>query len=195
MNTCAFCERTFMPEWVGQNRKFCSHECADTSRRKVVSQDFILRMSIPEPNSGCWLWLGCVNDSQYGKVYLRKVAYRAHRLSYEVFNQKEIPPGLIVRHKCDNRYCVNPSHLEIGTRKDNSQDAVDRGRIPHGTQKKNAKLTDELVGIIRRRLKDGEKQQDIAISVGVAQGRISAIALGNSWRHVPQEALPPKATP
>ena len=85
-------------------------------------QKMIEDKSIPEPNSGCWLWLGSVNNG-YGVVGLHCVSFAAHRISFEAFKRK-ISPGKIVRHLCNNTYCVNPEHLAEGTRKDNSDDWI-----------------------------------------------------------------------
>lgn len=95
------------------------------------------RMYIPEPNSGCWLWTG--GGSRYGVFTMSSRAKRsarsvpAHRLSHELFNGP-IPRGLIVRHKCDTPFCVNPDHLEVGTQQDNMNDMVARGRSPRHTK-------------------------------------------------------------
>lgn len=88
----------------------------------------IEKLSIPEPNSGCWLWLGQVSSLGYGHIMLspsrRKT--KAHRASWEAFRG---PIGeLQVLHTCDVRCCVNPEHLWLGTRSDNMRDMYAKGR-------------------------------------------------------------------
>jgi hypothetical protein len=84
----------------------------------------IERLSIPEPNTGCWLYLGALGKNRYGTIGIGKRKVSAHRASYEA-HLGEIPLGKIILHKCDTKACVNPSHLLIGTHHDN---AVDRSR-------------------------------------------------------------------
>ena len=81
-----------------------------------------LALVIPEPNSGCWFWLGYVNPSGYGQFNRR---YKAHRISYQTF-VGEIPPTLELDHLCRVRSCVNPKHLEPVTHREN----VMRGDAP-----------------------------------------------------------------
>lgn len=66
---------------------------------------------VPEPNSGCWLWVGNVCNKGYGCVNYKKRAYRVHRLAYE-FLCEPVPAGLQLDHLCRVRCCVNPDHLE-----------------------------------------------------------------------------------
>ncbi len=73
---------------------------------------------IPEPNTGCWLWLGYVNNQGYG-VIGKKHKQRAHRLVYECL-VGPIPSGLQLDHKCRVRSCVNPDHLEPVTNRENT---------------------------------------------------------------------------
>lgn len=73
---------------------------------------------IPEPNTGCWLWLMSLYPNGYGHTNQgRKTAY-AHRVSYELAG-KIIPQGLVLDHKCRIRSCVNPEHLEPCTNREN----------------------------------------------------------------------------
>lgn len=85
------------------------------------------RLSIPEPNTGCRLWLGPINGQGYGKIKVHGQMFRAHRVSYEA-NVSKIPAGKIVLHKCDTPACVNSCHLSVGDRRDNIIDAMKKGR-------------------------------------------------------------------
>lgn len=78
------------------------------------------------PNGDCWVWTASVNK-KYGYGNFCGPEVRAHRMAY-VLSKGEIPEGLIVMHSCDNRRCCNPSHLSVGTPKDNTQDMVRKGR-------------------------------------------------------------------
>ena len=73
---------------------------------------------MPEPNSGCWLWVGTVNDRGYGTFWNGKKTYRAHRFSYEM-HIGPIKEGLEIDHLCRIKTCVNPDHLEAVTHREN----------------------------------------------------------------------------
>ena len=76
---------------------------------------------LPEPNTGCWLWLGYTSKTSngYGRFYWRRKQVRAHRFAYLAFIG-EISPGLVVDHVCRNRICVNPDHLRLVTPRQNT---------------------------------------------------------------------------
>lgn len=95
---------------------------------KTKAAQRIEKWSCPEPNTGCWIWLGSSGNSGYGKTrFGSSMDYSAHRLSFVAHNGP-IPDGMCVLHKCDNRLCVSPSHLFLGTKSDNSKDMVAKGR-------------------------------------------------------------------
>lgn len=140
---------------------------------------------IPEPNSGCWLWTGAVKEYGYGVIGLgtrEQGTAKAHRVSYELYKGK-IPKGLSVLHSCDNPYCVNPSHLRVGTLADNMQDCVKRKRnyVPNnrGENAKWAKLTVDAVAHIRQKLMTGVAYAKL---YGVSKSTIYAIWSGDNWK-------------
>lgn len=81
-----------------------------------------------EAPGGCWEWTAGLNSAGYGQFSNWPSApQRAHRVSWE-FANGEIPDGLCVLHRCDNRPCVNPAHLFLGTKGDNIRDCFAKGR-------------------------------------------------------------------
>lgn len=105
--------------------------------RKERSLDELLReVGWTVTGSGCWEWDGSRNDAGYGlftAAHLGLHEILAHRVAYEHFTGP-IPDGMLVRHACDNPPCMNPDHLSVGTKQDNAQDMIDRGR--HWAQKR-----------------------------------------------------------
>lgn len=131
----------------------------------------------------CWLWAKPFSG-RYPRVSMGgSDSEGAHRFSYQIANG-EIPPGLLVRHKCDNPKCVNPAHLELGTHADNRADCVRRGRQASGSRQGNSKLNEGQVREIKRRISTGEKLTDIARSFGIGISHASSIKTGRWWRHI-----------
>lgn len=116
--------------------------------KRSVSERFH-EAACPEPNSGCTLWLGAVDESTgYGMFALgtRRPTIRAHRLAW-VLAYGSIPDGKFVLHKCDFKLCVNVRHLYLGTQSDNMRDVAirERGRrsklgLPFGVHKRGEKF-------------------------------------------------------
>lgn len=97
--------------------------------RNVLTQEFIEDRVERMPWSGCWIWSnnGC---NGYGKLGYRGRWVRAHRASWFAYFG-EIPQGKYVLHRCDVKACVNPAHLFLGTKLENTRDAFAKGRVPH----------------------------------------------------------------
>lgn len=88
----------------------------------------LMTLSIPEPNSGCWLWFGSATPAGYGKIGIDGKTMLAHRASYIAF-RGPIPRRQLVCHVCDVPACINPDHLFLGTWCDNRADAMLKGRV------------------------------------------------------------------
>lgn len=141
-----------------------------------------------DSSTGCWNWNMARTKAGYGLYWCkdrRKLIY-AHRLSYE--RKLGAIRELCVCHRCDNRACVNPDHLFLGTHQDNSRDMQSKHRGTVGTKQHFAKLSDARVLEIRRRAAEGQPQALIARDLGVKQPTVSDVVRGKSWRHVPEAA-------
>ena len=97
-----------------------------TDPRREELKKRIMDHSVPEPNTGCWLWTMSTDRDGYGSTKLGQKSWRANRLSYFLF--KGEMGDRLVCHKCDTPQCVNPDHLYLGTNRDNNIDAVIRRR-------------------------------------------------------------------
>lgn len=129
------------------------------------------------PETNCWEWRGAKNPRGYGKLTVNMKTVSAHRHAWMTF-RGQIPNGQHVLHRCDNRGCVNPDHLFLGTHSDNMQDmaAKTRGR-PRG---KNQLSTADALQV-RALSATGMYQRDIAKRFGVTPSNVSAIVRGRSF--------------
>jgi len=131
----------------------------------------------------CWEWLASVDEHGYGYFYSDK-RIKAHRYSWELYNNREIPDDLFVCHTCDNPSCVNPHHLFIGTNQDNQLDAVRKGRnyFPYGEMQANSKLTEQDVKEIRFLYSSGNYTlAELGNLYGVTFQQISRIVNRKRW--------------
>lgn len=147
----------------------------------------LLRYSFPEPNTGCWLWGHATNKNGYGSFSKSKGnIVRAHRASYEAFIGP-IPKDLCVLHHCDVRPCINPDHLFIGSKSDNSIDMIKKGRGNdcRGEKSSNAKLTSSLVLEIRHKYNfDRIPAKRLARDYGLNISTVRAFLKRRSWKHI-----------
>lgn len=150
--------------------------------RGLTAMEKIEWRVMPEPNSGCWLWLSSLGTDGYGSANINGIKGGAHRVAWIIY-KGEIPPGLHVCHKCDNRICVNPDHLFIGTPGDNIQDMMRKGRnvAPRGTRSAHAKINEEIVRKIRS---EGGTLRQKAAKYGVCPQQVHRILKGERWAHV-----------
>lgn len=128
---------------------------------------------------GCWLWNGATKNG-YGYTTLFGVTMNAHRAAY-LIAVGPIPNGLDVCHRCDVRLCIRPDHLFTGTRKENMEDCVSKGRSTKGEKNASAKLTEEQVLAIRA---DTRFARIVAAEYGVSKPNIEQIRRGERWTHL-----------
>lgn len=126
----------------------------------------------------CWNWSGCVQSNGYGRVTYKRKTMGAHRLSYIAFNG-EITDGLHVCHRCDNRRCVNPLHLFLGTRLENMADAKNKDRMATGDKLPQTKIHGDDLDEVMRLVNTGLSFRVIGEKFNVCQHTIGCIARKN----------------
>lgn len=139
---------------------------------------------ILEPNSGCWLWSGGLNEKGYGRLkFANGRSVYAHRFSFEL-KYGPIPESLCACHKCDTPSCVNPEHIFVGTRGDNNSDSKSKGRSAIGDKNGCVKLKEKDVKHIRFLMQLGLTQRDVASAYEVSQATIQHVSNHKSWSHI-----------
>lgn len=131
--------------------------------------------------SGCWEWIAC--RGRYGKFKYNGKDILAHRMAW-ILTNGDIPFGMCICHKCDNRLCVNPDHLFLGTNADNSKDMVRKNRQAKGSKQGLAKLNESLVREIRNKRSSGVSYRDLSLEYNVHEGTLNYILNNRSWKHV-----------
>ena len=132
-----------------------------------------LKKFVPTDAVQCWPWIGAHSKRGYGEVSLNYKTVWAHRAMWEHVCSA-IPKQLDVLHHCDNKSCVNPAHLYLGTDADNARDRVDRGRS-------SSKLSKDDVIAIRA---NAESHSKLAERYGVCVANINGIKQGRYWKHI-----------
>jgi hypothetical protein len=157
--------------------------------RKPFLERFMSRVDASDP-FGCWLWTAARSTTGYGActdpAKPRGKRWRhAHRAIYEYTNGP-VPDGLVVRHLCHHKLCVNPLHLALGTHADNARDKVEAGRShrPQGEKCGMAKLSEVAVQEIRL-LADDYTLTALGKMYGVDVCTIFCVVRRKTWRHVP----------
>ncbi|KKM73354.1 hypothetical protein LCGC14_1411270 [marine sediment metagenome] len=140
------------------------------------------KISLWPNQSGCLEWTASVTEKGYGNFHVSGKTVRAHRIMYELFNGP-IPAGLVVRHNCHNRLCVNLDHLLLGTQKENIHDSIRAGRHPMPNARK---LTPNQVLEIRRRAIGSGHYKAFTVKLGAEYGishqTIQDVILRRTWK-------------
>lgn len=155
-------------------------------KTQTLQERLFSKIQINE-STGCWEWTGAKAHG-YGRIYLDGKVLPAHRVLYELAHGP-IPLGLCGCHHCDNRACVNPDHLFLGTVADNHADMDAKGRRAYGdlvankgTDHGRARLTEADVLEIRAAL--GVSQKSLARKFGIGATQVRRIRDREQWTHI-----------
>jgi len=182
--SCLGCFTGLPNQRLGQPRKYCSDECRSEYYRqkkrrprtvKTPAARVLERSQLVK--NGCLEFQGSKNEDGYGTVRSGSTTVLAHRAVWDEL-AGDIPKGLHVRHKCDNPPCVEITHLELGTHKDNMEDRDKRGRTLYG-ELGNHKLTWAEITQIRNLCEQGVTHRELSAQFNISKTHISNI---RNWK-------------
>jgi hypothetical protein len=133
-----------------------------------------------DKSGDCWVWTAGKIQG-YGSFSQDNKHIPAHRYSWFIHNGP-IPDGLLICHHCDNRPCVNPAHLFLGTRADNQRDMAEKGRSLFGERNSRSKLTEADVLAIRGN--NDLSRYELAELFNVSYSNITSIITRQRWKHI-----------
>ena len=138
--------------------------------------------------TGCWEWTRCLSRKGYGQFRLNGGTAYTHRYVLEAKLGRQIRPGYMACHSCNNRKCCNPEHIREGTAKENTQDIVNAGRqatgdavAQRGEKHGMSKLTETQVLAIRESV---GSVREVGRQYGVSPSAVSSIRLRKTWAHL-----------
>lgn len=180
LHKCKHCGNDFIA--TKGKRWECSLACRFFGK---VNKDGPIPTHCPELGA-CWIWTGSTAWDGYGRIRIGETLERAHRLSFFLANG-EWPECAC--HHCDNRACVNPSHIFHGSNTDNVRDREHKGRggweKRRGALNGRAKLTDGDILKIRAAARIGTAHAVLAATFGVSKSQVTNLVKGRTWRHLP----------
>ena len=137
-----------------------------------------------DKSGDCWIWIAGKNWGGYGRFWFDNGMKTASRISY-ILTFGPIPKNICVLHKCDNRSCVKPEHLFLGTKKENQLDMAYKGRSTYGEKHPRSKLSSKQIEEIRSiKPCKGMRGTDLAKIYNVTPQNIYAIWKRKSWQHL-----------
>lgn len=177
--------------WCNRHyQRWLKHGDPETVMRPNLMQRFWRKVGFTDRLS-CWEWRGSKDRNGYGHLVGPSGRIeKAHRVSWQLAHGA-IPEGLYVLHRCDNRACVNPNHLWLGTYRDNRLDCVAKGRHANNAKRGEAHylthLTNEDVIAMRKRWGEGQSQSALAREYNISASQVRKIVHYQRWAHVGRE--------